>query len=187
MKRTISLLLITITFLIGCTSEKGLKDYYSSNYLVGAALFPEVFGDLQTNILLKTHFNCITAENDMKWERIHPTLGEYTFERADKIVDYAQANDMKVIGHTLVWHSQLGEGVFTPENTTDDNILVDSTTLMNRIKEHITKVAGRYKGKIHGWDVVNEALNEDGTLRESNFLKIAGSNYIQKAFPLFQV
>ena len=184
MKRTFSLLLITIAFLFSCSSEKGLKDHYSSNYLIGAALFPEALYDLQTNNFIKTHFNCITAENDMKWERVHPTLDKYTFEWADKLIEYAQTNDIKVIGHTLVWHSQLGKGVFTHENAPApfDTVLVDSATLMTRVKEHITTVAGRYKGKIHGWDVVNEALNEDGSLRESNFLKIAGPGYIQKAF-----
>ena len=179
--------LILVTFLHGCTwlnEEKGLKDYYKNNYLIGAALYPEVFYDQATGSLLKTHFNCITAENDMKWQRVHPTLGEYTFEWADKIIEYAQANNMKVIGHTLVWHSQLGKGVFTHENAPApfDTVLVDSATLMLRVKEHITTVAGRYKGKIHGWDVVNEALNEDGSLRESNFLKIAGEGYVQKVF-----
>jgi len=118
----------------------------------------------------------------MKWQRIHPTLNEYDFDPADKLVVFAETNNMKVIGHTLVWHSQLGKGVFVPEGAKDESVLVDSAELMNRIKEHIFTVAGRYKGKIHGWDVVNEALNEDGTLRETNFLKIAGDGYIQKAF-----
>jgi endo-1,4-beta-xylanase len=160
----------------------GLKDYYADNYLIGVALFPELFDDTVTAKLVKTHFNSITAENDMKWERVHPTLSEYTFDRADRIVDFTQANDIELIGHTLVWHSQLGKGVLNPVGEENEEILVDSATLMNRIKEHIFNVAGRYKGKVHGWDVVNEALNDDGTLRESGFLKIAGDGYIAKAF-----
>jgi endo-1,4-beta-xylanase len=162
--------------------EKGLKDYYSGSYLMGAAIFPGLFNDSLSSNLIKTHFNCLTAENDMKWALVHPALKEFTFDRADKIVEYASRNNIKVIGHTLVWHSQLGKGVFVDENSGDAEALVDSATLMSRIKDHIFTVAGRYKGKIHGWDVVNEALNEDGTLRESNFLKIAGEGYIQKAF-----
>lgn len=176
--------MILLSCVLEKEAQKGLKDFYSTNYLIGAAIYPEVFDDPKADALLKKHFISVTPENDMKWERLHPTLGEYTFERADKIVDYAQANNMKLIGHTLVWHSQLGEGVFTLENPANDTILVDSTTLMNRVKEHITKVVGRYRGKIHGWDVVNEALNKDGTLRESNFLKIAGEGYVQKAFEM---
>jgi len=163
-------------------SEKGLKDHFSNDFLIGVALFPELFEDSLTEILVRTHFNSIVAENDMKWEKVHPTLDEYTFDRADKIVDYTEANGIALIGHTLVWHSQLGEGVYTKEGSQDENDLVDRETLLNRIKDHIFTVAGRYKGKIHGWDVVNEALNEDGTLRESNFLNIAGDEYIQKAF-----
>ena len=160
--------------------EKGLKDYYSDNFLIGVALFPKLFEDSVAAALIKKNFNSITAENDMKWERVHPTLNKYTFDRADQIVDFTQSNNIKLIGHTLVWHSQLGEGVFEKEG--EENMLVDSATLMNRIKDHISTVAGRYKGKVHGWDVVNEALNDDGTLRESNFLKIAGEGYIEKAF-----
>jgi endo-1,4-beta-xylanase len=160
--------------------EKGLKDYYQDNYLIGVALFPELFEDSVAAALIKRDFNSITAENDMKWERVHPTLNEYRFDRADQIVDFTQANNIKLIGHTLVWHSQLGEGVFDQEGR--ENTLIDSATLMNRIKDHISTVAGRYKGKVHGWDVVNEALNDDGTLRESDFLKILGEGYIEKAF-----
>lgn len=164
------------------TETKGLKDYYADNYLIGVALFPELFDDTVSTNLVKTHFNSITAENDMKWERVHPTLSEYTFDRADRIVEFTQANNIELIGHTLVWHSQLGKGVLNPEGESNEEILVDSATLMNRIKEHIFTVAGRYRGKVHGWDVVNEALNDDGTLRESGFLKIAGEGYIDKAF-----
>ena len=178
------MILFILAICLSCGSDelatKGLKDFYKDHYQIGAAIYPEVFDEPKPATLLKSHFNSITPENDMKWERIHPEPGKYTFERADKIVDFAQANQMKVIGHTLVWHSQLGKGVLT--QTIDDTLKVDSATLMNRVKEHITSVAGRYKGKIFGWDVVNEALNGNGSLRESGFLKIAGPGYIQKAF-----
>jgi endo-1,4-beta-xylanase len=164
----------------GQTKTGGLKDHYAGTYLIGVALFPELFDDSVSAGLIKTQFNSITTENDMKWERVHPTLNEYTFDRADEIVDFTQRNDIELIGHTLVWHSQLGKGVFTAEE--NEEIHVDSATLMSRVKEHIFTVAGRYKGKVHGWDVVNEALNDDGTLRESGFLKIAREGYISKAF-----
>jgi len=183
---TATIFLFLCYMLFSCTpsheSEKGLKEYYNENYLIGTALYPEDFGDPESNSLVMQEFNSITPENDMKWERIHPTWEEYTFDRADKIVEYTQTNNIKLVGHTLVWHSQMGKGVFAQTDAPEDTVLVDSATLMNRVKEHITTVAGRYKGKIYGWDVVNEALNEDGTLRESNFLKIAGKGYIEKAF-----
>jgi len=76
----------------------------------------------------------------------------------------------------------LGKGVFTKEGSEDRNHLVDRETLLGRMRDHIYTVAGRYKGRVHGWDVVNEALNEDGTFRESNFFRITGDTYIEKAF-----
>jgi endo-1,4-beta-xylanase len=162
--------------------NRGLKDYYAGHFLIGAALFPELFDNPISSELIKTHFSSITPENDMKWESLHPNLGEYRFDRADRIARFSQAHGLKLIGHTLVWHSQLGRGVFTEEGSEDQNHLVDKETLLSRMKDHIFNVAGRYKEKVHGWDVVNEALNEDGTLRESNFFKIAGDTFIEKAF-----
>lgn len=184
------ILILSLLVFLGCSSkpsekeikEKGLKDYYADNFLTGAAIFPELFDDPVSADLIKTHFSTITPENQMKWAWLHPAPGQYKFEDADKIADFARANGIKLIGHTLVWHSQLGRGVFTKEGSTDFNDLVDSETLFRRIKDHIFTVAGRYKGRIHGWDVVNEALNEDGTMRESGFYRIAGDSYIEKAF-----
>ncbi len=160
-------------------NKKGLKDYYKDNFLIGAAIFPGLFDNPVSAELIKSHFSAITPENEMKWGSLHPTLDQYRFERADRIVKFAQENRIKLIGHTLVWHSQLGQGVFTKEGSNDQ---VDKETLFNRIKDHIFTVAGRYKGKVHGWDVVNEALNEDGSYRESGFYKISGDEFIEKAF-----
>ena len=187
----ISLLLFFVFILCSCltkpaetkeTQQKGLKDYYADNFLIGAAIFPGLFDNPVSADLIKTHFSTITPENQMKWAWLHPTANEYKFEDADKIVDFAQANGIKLIGHTLVWQLQLGQGVFTKEGSTDRNDMVDSDTLLSRIKDHIFTVAGRYKGNVLGWDVVNEALNEDGTYRESGFYKIAGDTFIEKAF-----
>jgi endo-1,4-beta-xylanase len=116
-------------------TKKGLKDYFYNHYLIGAALYPEVFNDMELNLFVLKEFNSITPENDMKWERIHPTLKTYSFARADKIVEYTQANNIKLIGHTLVWHSQMGKGIFTMTDAPEDTLLVDSVTLMNRVKE----------------------------------------------------
>jgi endo-1,4-beta-xylanase len=162
--------------------QKGLKDYYKDNFLIGAAIFPGLFDNPVSAELIKAQFSTITPENDMKWGSLHPVLDQFRFERADKITEFAAANNIKLIGHTLVWHSQLGQGVYTREGSADPNALVDKETLYKRIKDHIFTVAGRYKGRMHGWDVVNEALNEDGTYRESGFFKIAGDEYIEKAF-----
>lgn len=190
----LAILLLLVLLFIHCGSipvaneeeNRGLKDYYSGRFLMGAALFPELFDDPISSELIKSHFSSITPENDMKWGLLHPNLNEYQFDRADRIAEFSQAHGLKLIGHTLVWHSQLGRGVFTKEGSKDQNHLVDREILLNRIKDHIFTVAGRYQGKVHGWDVVNEALNEDGTFRESNFFKIAGETFIEKAFEYAQ-
>jgi endo-1,4-beta-xylanase len=191
--RYIFLTILAVTLMIfqpGCNSnssqavqaEKGLKDYYANNFLIGVALPPGLLNDSVSAELIKKNFNSITAENHMKWAMVHPSLDSYSFENADKYLEFASSSQMKLIGHTLVWHSQLGRGVFSKDDSYDSDDPVDSETLLKRIRDHIFTVAGRYRGKIHGWDVVNEALNEDGTLRESPFLKIAGEAYIEKAF-----
>jgi len=114
----------------------------------------------------------------MKWGPIHPNPGVYRFEDADATVAFGEKHEMKVIGHTLVWHSQTPKWVFESEpgkpKTRDE--------LLALMKEHIFTVVGRYKGRIKGWDVVNEALEEDGSLRQSPWLKIIGPDYIAKAF-----
>jgi endo-1,4-beta-xylanase len=186
----LAILFLFVPLFIHCGSRsaeneektKGLKDYYSNHFLIGAALFPELFDDPTSSELIKSHFSSVTPENDMKWGLLHPNLEEYRFDRADRIAEFTQAHGIKLIGHTLVWHSQLGRGVFIKEGSQDQNQLVDSEILLSRMKDHIFTVAGRYQGKVHGWDVINEALNEDGTFRESNFFKIAGHTFIEKAF-----
>ncbi len=157
-----------------------LKDVYNGAFLVGAALNPEQFfeRDASGAALIKQHFNTITPENVMKWEVIHPEPGRYDFEAADRYVEFGEANDMFIVGHTLVWHSQAPDWVF--EDGAGNPASRD--TLLARMRDHIFTVVGRYKGRVDGWDVVNEALNEDGTLRESPWLQIIGEEYLAKAF-----
>lgn len=149
----ISIILLLVSALSCCSKnpdenenkQKGLKDHYADNFLIGAALFPELFDDPVSADLIKTHFSAMTPENQMKWAWLHPTPSEYKFKDADKIAEFAAANNIKLIGHTLVWHSQLGRGVFTKEGSDDPNDLIDSETLLSRIKDHIFTVAGRYR------------------------------------------
>ncbi|HPN71250.1 MAG TPA: endo-1,4-beta-xylanase, partial [Saprospiraceae bacterium] len=124
--------------------------------------------------LIITQFNAITPENIMKSEEIHPTWGKYNFDLSDQYVAYGLKNKMDVFGHTLIWHSQLSPFARKLEK--------DSLQLF--MKEHISTVVGRYKGKIKGWDVVNEALNEDGTMRKSVFYDKLGDDFIAQAFIL---
>lgn len=180
-------ILIAFVVLFNCKSltEKkdsnlpltSLKETFKNDFFIGAAIGKSQINqtDSLSIALLKKEFNSITPENDMKWEQIHPEKDSFYFEIADKYVALGKKNNMYIVGHTLLWHSQLAPWVHN---------IKDSATMANTIKTHINKVAGRYKGKIDTWDVVNEALNEDGTFRESLFLKIMGEKYIAYAFKI---
>ena len=161
-------------------AQPSLKDAFRDAFLVGAALNPEQFYERDTvgAALVKRHFNSITPENVLKWEQVHPRPGVYDFAAPDRYVEFGTRNGMFVVGHTLVWHSQVPRWVF--EDAQGNRVSRD--TLLGRMRDHIHTVVGRYKGRIKGWDVVNEALNEDGTLRRSPWLEIIGEDYLVKAF-----
>jgi len=157
-----------------------LKDAYADFFHIGTAVnHHQIAGHDEPclNIVTK-HFSSITAENVMKWEFLQPRMGEYDFKHADAYVEYGEQNGMFIIGHALVWHSQVPRGVFNDEQGNQ----VSREVLLERMRDHIYTVVGRYKGRVHGWDVVNEAINEDGTLRQSKWMEIIGEDYIQKAF-----
>jgi endo-1,4-beta-xylanase len=170
--------------LVGLTAAAhaptSLKDAFKGDFVVGAAMnAAQITGkDLRGVALIESQFNSISPENALKWEVIHPQPNKYDFELADKYVDFGQAHHMFTVGHCLVWHSQVPAWVFHD----DKGNLLERDALLARMRDHIHTVVGRYKGKVQSWDVVNEALNEDGTLRQSLWLKIIGEDYIQKAF-----
>jgi endo-1,4-beta-xylanase len=171
---------IGLSFAAQDKPEPALKDIFANDFRIGAALnSDQIYGKIpaETALILK-HFNTLTSENIMKWEGIHPRPDQYNFEPADKFVELGQKNNMFLIGHTLVWHSQTPAWVF--ENT--DGKPADRQTLLGRMKEHIETVVGRYKGRINGWDVVNEAISGDGQLRKTKWLEIIGPDFIARAF-----
>jgi endo-1,4-beta-xylanase len=161
-------------------AQTTLKEAFKNDFLIGAALNEAEFTGRNTNAaaLVKAQFNTISPENALKWESIHPRPAEYDFKAADQYVRFGQQNGMFIIGHNLVWHSQTPKWVFQDDRGNP----VDRDTLLARMHDHIATVVGRYQGKIGGWDVVNEALNEDGTLRESPWKKIIGEDYLLKAY-----
>ncbi|MGZ4789758.1 MAG: endo-1,4-beta-xylanase [Terriglobales bacterium] len=171
---------LAMTLSMSAQTPTSLKDAYRGCFLVGAALNPAEFsGEVPQNAaLIKAQFNTISPENVLKWEVVHPKPDTYNFDLADKYVDFGVKNHMFVIGHNLVWHAQTPKWVFED----DKGQPLTREALLQRMHDHIAKVVGRYKGKIDGWDVVNEALNEDGTLRQSPWMKIIGEDYIEKAF-----
>mgnify|MGYP003815868211 CR=1 FL=1 len=157
-----------------------LKDIFKGKFLIGAAInFDQsVNKDLIAASIVIREFNSVTPENAMKWEHIHPVEGTYTFEPADKFVSFGKDRNMFIVGHTLVWHSQTPKWVFESEPGKP----ASREQLIERMHDHISTIVGRYKGVVKGWDVVNEALNEDGSFRESPWFKIIGEDYIELAF-----
>ncbi len=162
------------------TGEKNtLKDAYKNDFLIGAALNTAQIEEREPNAatLVPQQFNAITPENIMKAEIIHPGWDKYNFDLADKIVEYGKKHNIKVNGHTLIWHSQLPAFV---------RGMKDADSVKQFFTNHINTIAGRYDGKIFSWDVVNEALEEDGTMRKSIFLNKLGEDFVTEAFRLAQ-
>lgn len=162
------------------TATPSLKTAFDDAFMMGTALNRgQITGQDRAGIeIVKRHYNTITPENILKWENVHPEPNQYDFDAADQYVRFGEENDMFIVGHTLIWHNQTPGWVFIDE---DGNPL-SRDELLDRMRDHIQTVVGRYKGRINGWDVVNEALNEDGSLRETQWLEIIGEDYISKAF-----
>ena len=163
------------------TSERRtLKETFKNDFMIGAALNRnQIFErDVLGAEIVRTHFNSITPENILKWALVHPQPDKYDFTASDRFVEFGEKHKMFIVGHTLVWHNQTPRWVFEDELGKPLN----REALLARLREHIFTVVGRYKGRIKGWDVVNEALNQDGTMRQSPWLKIIGKDYLVKAF-----
>jgi GH35 family endo-1,4-beta-xylanase len=158
-----------------------IKDVYKDHFLIGMA------GDLPGNYtdeelgLVTGHFNVVTPENCMKPGPVHPTEDTWRFERPDALVKWCADHRLAVHGHTLVWHSQTNNWFFRDG---------DKAVVTQRLKDHVGTLVGRYKGKIRGWDVVNEAINDGGNaqtaqtenLRNSSWLRAVGPEFIALAF-----
>jgi endo-1,4-beta-xylanase len=157
-----------------------LKDAYRGIFRIGAAVNQAQFEerDARGAPIIAAQFNTISPENALKWQSVHPRADGYNFEAADRYVAFGEKHKMFIVGHCLVWHSQTPRWVF--QNERDEPPTRDA--LLDRMRDHIRTVAGRYKGRIGGWDVVNEALNDDGTLRQSPWYRIIGEDYLIKAF-----
>lgn len=159
-------------------SGPALKDMFSDDFIIGAAVNPLTIRSQEQ--LLAHHFNSITAENEMKFESVHPQEGVYTFDQADELAAFARKHGLAMRGHTLVWHNQTSEWLFTD----GAGASVSKELLLARLKSHIDTVVGRYRGQIYAWDVVNEVIADEGTelLRSSKWLEIAGPEFIARAF-----
>jgi len=158
----------------------GLKDYYKSYFPIGVAVSAADLRDPGEVSLILSQFNSLTPENAMKMGPIHPEENRYNWKDADAIVAFAQAHGLRVRGHNLCWHEQTPAWIFRDSAGN----LVSKAILLKRLKDHITTVVNRYKGKVYAWDVVNEAIDDDSSkfLRNSLWYQICGEDFIIKAF-----
>ena len=154
-----------------------LSQKFQKYFLVGAAINEgQILQKDQPSVsIIKKEFNTISPENVMKWMFVQPKPNEFYFDHTDKYVQFGLDNNMHIVGHALIWHSQIANFM---------NSIKDSTKMVQHVTNHISTLVNRYKGKIDTWDVVNEALNEDGTLRESIFLKVLGENYLETVYKM---
>ena len=157
-----------------------LQESMGKYFLVGAAVNTDLVDGKTpgTEAMTIKQFNQVVAENCMKGEVNHPEVNRFDFREGDKLADWAQRNGKTLIGHCLVWHSQPPKWMFTDA----EGKQVSRETLIGRMYNHIMTVVTHYKGKVKGWDVVNEAIEDDGSYRKSLYYKIIGPEYIELAF-----
>ena len=178
--------LILMTIFVGSSTaaepnnQPILKEAFAKDFLIGVAVNDDVVSgnDSQVAAIVEKQFNSITPENVMKWQFIHPEPNKYNFEPADRFVAFGEKNKMFIVGHTLIWQNQIPGWAFRD----DSNNLLGRDAMLARMKDHIFTVMGRYKGRVNGWDVVNEALNDAGPLHKSKWVETVGPDFVQKAF-----
>ena len=160
--------------------EVALKNLMPKGMVIGVAINQRQSDGVDTAAvdIITKQFNQISPENLLKFQLVHPAADRYAFDAQDRFVQFGIDRKMQVIGHNLVWHNQTPAWVFQGA----DGKPPDRETLLTRMREHIHTVVGRYKGKIHGWDVVNEAIDEDGSLRKAPWHDGIGDDYVAKAF-----
>jgi endo-1,4-beta-xylanase len=174
------MIFLFLLMLVSCSQKQSLKEVYTDKFRIGVAVSERQLlnNDTIANALVVKNFNTITPENALKWDNVHPDPYKYDFWKSDSFVAFGTRNHMFLVGHTFVWHYQTPEWIFQDRSgkpTCRD-------TLLKRMKDHIHTVVGRYKGKVNGWDVVNEVIGDDGELRKTKWLEIIGEDYIEKAY-----
>ena len=174
------LAVISMATVVAGSKPTPLKKALKNDFYIGTALNRSQYlgQDAKAYELVPKQFSAIVAENCMKSEKLQPREGEFFFDDADKFIAYGQKNKMFITGHTLIWHSQAPRWFFVDSEGKE----VSKEVLIERMRKHIHTVVGRYKGKIKGWDVVNEAIEDNGEWRKSKFYKIIGPDFVKLAF-----
>ena len=168
-----------ILLLGGCAhtdSARGptsLKQAYQGAFLMGCAVNEEIVSgaDHASREIVRRQFNSLTAENVLKAGPINPQPGVFNFAPADAFVAFGETNGMFIVGHTLVWHNQTPAWFFQDANGKPNA----RAAQIERLRSHIQTVAGRYAGRIHAWDVVNEVIDNDGSYRPTAWVNAIGS------------
>ncbi|MBQ8464077.1 MAG: endo-1,4-beta-xylanase [Prevotella sp.] len=179
--KQISTLALAAMLTLGSTAtwaQNGLKDAYKDYFMIGVAVNQRNVSNAEQMALINREFNSITAENDMKPEPTEPREGQYNWEGADRIANFCRQNNIKLRGHCLMWHSQIGQWMYNDNPTKE--------VFYARMKKHIQAIVTRYKDVVYCWDVVNEAISDDpkaeDPYRQSPMYKLCGDEFIAKAF-----
>ncbi|MCL1868393.1 MAG: endo-1,4-beta-xylanase [Paludibacter sp.] len=179
-----TILFAATLLLLSCAKKHAepqtLKEAFAGKFHIGAAMnLDQIYGRDTAGVrVIRQQFDAVVAENCMKSMFLQPEQGHFFFDEADRFVDFGEKNNLWITGHCLVWHNQMPAWLFVDKNGND----VPRDTLISRMKNHITTVVSRYKGRIKGWDVVNEAFNDDGSYRKSKWYEIIGEDFIPLAF-----
>ncbi len=183
MKKLLIALFAMSSTLTAWAQPTTLKDAYRQHFKIGVAVNQRNVSDSIQAEMVAREFNSVTAENDMKPKSTHPQEGHFNWERADRIADFCRSHGLKMRGHCLLWHNQIGEWMLYDEQ----HQLVSKEVLFAHMRDHIAAIVGRYKDVVYCWDVVNEAITDDPNtqqpLRPSLFYQICQSDeFIRKAF-----
>ena len=155
-------------------TQPTLRSLFPANVRIGSAARAEALAtDVRYGRLLSQEFNALTPEYSLKWANVEPVRGFYDWTSNDRLMAFAASKNQVVYGHTLVWHTDV------PAWVTED---LSPQEVRDLLRDHVTTVVSRYRGKVWAWDVVNEALAEDGSLRDTIWLRKLGPNYIADAF-----
>jgi endo-1,4-beta-xylanase len=174
-----ALVIVFLTYSHGM-AQTTLSEAAMGKFLVGVAVNTQQVDGIKPkeSELIAKEFNAVVAENCMKPQNIHPEEKKFNWTDADKFVAFGEKNKQVITGHCLIWHSQIGNWFFVDDKGRD----VTHEVLKERMRQHISTIVGRYKGHIKGWDVVNEAFEDDGSYRNSKFYQILGKDFIRYAF-----
>jgi endo-1,4-beta-xylanase len=180
----VALVLLGSGSIAGLQDRPALKDVFKGAFLMGTSVNPGVVSgkDPASQALVLKHFNTITVENVMKAGVINPKPGQWNWGPADAFVDFGKAHGMFVVGHTFVWHNQTPAWFFEDAEGKPNT----PAAQLERLRAHIEAVGGRYKGRVDAWDVVNEVIDNDGSYRQTSWVKAFGDgdSLVRAAFTL---